>query len=442
MACSSSGDNAREAPAGGPIVWTDAGRHWVSQPQTSGGRFVAYLERAGQLFVAAIDPNGGEPVWELPASASSLTPGVVLHLAHDDQHVYFGGPVDAGGTGDTVFVVAVDAASGVEVWRTGGGLHLTSNLSTCDDDDTMLCATSVSRAGGHSLRIAKATGALTHEGLPKGTRRQLGHDLYDLGGRDPEVIAAIDPTGRTLWTKTARELFQGRPVASDYGWDWRRHDDLLVGWLGRIDADRSTTDLSESSITSVDAATGEVVWVVDGVSLDCGLAGADLPPGPAPLRCRRTGIVTRDENGEHPVVTGLNVVLEQFDPTTGESLWEADLGAAESLILGEPPLIRLSSTEIVVGRQDDSSLGVDVASGQTRVPAPGDTGWCSGENMFPDVRSYLPTKDRRGQDFVTPCRLDRSPIDALAPNPPPVVAVSETIHAWVDAGGMHAADSG
>lgn len=112
-ACSSSGDSAREAP----IVWTDSDRHWVSQPQASGGRFVAYLEREGRLFVSALDPNGGGPLWELPASASSLTPGVILYLAHDDHAVYFAAPVDAGGTGDAVFVLAVDAASG----RKSGG---------------------------------------------------------------------------------------------------------------------------------------------------------------------------------------------------------------------------------------------------------------------------------------------------------------------------------
>lgn len=258
------------------------------------------------------------------------------------------------------------------------------------------------------------------------------------------MISAIDPSGRVLWTKRAPELFQGRPVTSDHGWNWVRHGDLLVGWLGRIDDDRSTTDLSESTISGVDAATGEVVWIIDGVELDCGggLRGADLAPGPAPLRCRTTGTVTRDDEGRNPVVTGLNVVMEQFDPATGATLWEADLGAAESLILGTPPLIRLSSTEIVVGRQDGTSLVVDVATGQTRTPAPDERGWCSSENAYPDIRLSGPANERLGQEFVTPCGLDRLPIDVLAPNPPPVVAVSGTTHAWVDAGGMHAADTG
>jgi hypothetical protein len=214
--------------------------------------------------------------------------------------------------------------------------------------------------------------------------------------------------------------------------------------LGRLDRDRFNTDLSESSISGVDAATGEVRWVVDGVGLGCGggLHDVGLSPGPTPFRCRITGTVTRDQDGENPVVTGLTVVMEQFDPATGATLWEADLGAAESLILGKPPLIRLSSTEVVVGRQDGSSLVVDVATGQTRTPAPNETGWCSSVNTYHDARAHGPTKDRRGQDFVTPCRLDRSPIGVLAPNPPPAVAVSGTIHAWVDAGGMHGADAG
>jgi hypothetical protein len=80
-----------------------------------------------------------------------------------------------------------------------------------------------------------------------------------------------------------------------------------------------------------------------------------------------------------------------------------------------------------------------VASGKTRIPAPGETGWCSSENIYPDVRSYGQTKDRLGQDFVTPCRVDRSPVSLLAPDPPGAVATAGEVRAWVDEGGMHAA---
>lgn len=443
VSCSSSGNGEKAAPTDGRATWIDSDGHWVSPPQVAGGRFVAYLERDGRLSVAAVDPSSGERVWEMPASASGLTPGVALSLAHDEQNVYFGLPVDAGGTDRTVLVVAVDAASGTELWRTSQALDLTDNLSRCHDgDETVLCTTVVDARAGSSLRIAKATGAMTTSPLSDLTQarggRQVGDKLYDLGGRDPERLAAVDDTGRTLWTKTASELFRGRPVSSDYGWAWHRYGDVLVGWLGRIDPDRSSTDLSERSVTAVGAATGAVLWVVDGFDLGCGLHTIDLDVDTSPLRCRRTGTVTRDQAGENPVVTGLNVTMEQFDPVTGMPAWEADLGAAESLVLGTPPVIRLSATEVVVGRQDGSSLAVDVASGKTRIPAPGETGWCSSENIYPDVRSYGQTKDRLGQDFVTPCRVDRSPVSGLAPDPPGAVATAGEVRAWVDAGGMRA----
>ena len=448
-ACSSTDGGARATRTKGRVVWVDFDGHWVSRPQAVGSVFVAYLERDGQLSLVGIDPGSGRRVWELPASAGSLTPGVVIGLAQDDRNVYFGTPVDVGGTGSDVFVVAVDAASGTEVWRTSQELHVNGLISTCADDATMLCTTALGGRTGSSLRIAKSTGEVTTLPLPRGALppqfsggRKIGNDLYDLGGRDPEWIARVDSAGRILWTKTAGELFQGRPVSSDYGWDWRTHGDLLVGWLGRIDTNRSSTDLSESTITAVDAATGDAVWIVDGVIPDCDLSYLDLSPGPAPLRCRRSGTITRDENRENPIVTGLSIVLEQFDPTTGATLWEADLGAAESLVLDTPPLVRLSSTEIVVGRQDGSDIVVDVASGQTRQPAPDETGWCWSENTYPDVRTYAVDKRRRGYDYVTPCGLDRSPIDVVAPNPPFAVARSGPILAWVDARGMHGADSG
>lgn len=49
---------------------------------------------------------------------------------------------------------------------------------------------------------------------------------------------------------------------------------------------------------------------------------------------------------------------------------------------------------------------------------------------------------RRGEDFVSPCRVDGAPISVPAPDPPDSVARSGEILAWVDAGGMHAAVPG
>ena len=98
-----------------PLDWTNANVHWVTQPRTAAGRFVAYLDRNGRLAVAGVDAATGRVDWEVGASASFLTPGVAIALAHDDSRVYFAVPADPRRVSPNVLVVAVDAASGTEV---------------------------------------------------------------------------------------------------------------------------------------------------------------------------------------------------------------------------------------------------------------------------------------------------------------------------------------
>ena len=40
-----------------------------------------------------------------------------------------------------------------------------------------------------------------------------------------------------------------------------------------------------------------------------------------------------DDPDDIPVVTGLTVVMERFDPATGATVWQADLGPALAVIL-------------------------------------------------------------------------------------------------------------
>jgi len=410
----------------------------VSQPTTVGGRFVAYFEREGLLSIAAVDATTGEVAWELPASVSGLTGGVALHVESDGRLVYFGTPVDPVRLDPSVFVVAVEAATGAEVWRTTTPLILADSLYACEDDRDSLCVSDERPGPDRALRIAKATGEVTSRAAgaePPAIGRALGSGLYDLGGRDPEVIAAIDASGRTLWTRTAGELFRGRPVSSDHGWNWDRYGDVFVGSLGWIDLDEGVTDLSRASIAGVDAATGAVRWVDDGAELGCGVGGTQ------PIRCRLTGTATQDPDviGDLPVVTGLRVVMERFDPATGTTQWQADLGPAISLILDTAPLVRLSPTELAVGREDGTSVAVDITSGATRLPADDEVGWCVSENSYRDRRTVPDPHRRLGQEYLTQCRVDGSTVTVLASWPIEMGARVRQIFAWVDASGMHGA---
>ncbi len=446
-ACTSTNDGAgRVARSAPPVSWTNPDVHWISQPRAAGGRFVAYLERDGWLAVAGVDATTGTVAWEIPASVSGLTSGVTLHLASDDRLVYFGTPVDVDRLGPSVLVIAVDAASGAEVWRTTGTLTLAGSLYDCEDDSTAFCVTDTAPEPARALRIAKADGKVTARSAsaePAPGGRPLGSGLYDLGGRDPEIIAAIDPSGRTLWTKTAPELFEGRPVSSDYGWNWDRHGDLLVGSLGWPYVPGSI-DLSEYSIAGVDAATGSVVWVEDGAALGCGFVLATALLRSEPIRCRMTGTLTNDPDDpdDEVVVTGLSAVIERFDPKTGTTVWEADLGPALALVLDRAPLVRLSRFEFAIGREDGISVAVDLVTGHTRTPAFDEIGWCISDNMVRDRRTIREPYRRRGENNLTQCRADGSRIDSLASSPIENGAWMGQTFAWVDARGMHASTTG
>ncbi len=444
-ACTADDDGARVGRSLPRVDWTNANVHWVTQPRTVGGRFVAYYERNDHLSVAGVDASTGQVVWEYAASVSLLTPGVAIALAHDDRQAYFGVPVGPNLSSRSVLVVAVDAASGTKVWTTDKSFVLVDSLDTCDGDATMLCASATTSGGRHEVRVDKATGHVTASPPDEPaarTGRALGAGLYDLGGRDPEVIAAIDPSGRTLWTRTAPELFDGRLVTSDYGWNWGRYGDVLVGSLGWLDLDPGSDDLSEQSMAAVDAATGDVLWVDDGAELGCGIAGYPALPRQEPIRCRRTGMTTNDPDDpdDIPLVTGLNVAMERFDPTTGATLWQTGLGPAISLVLDTAPLVRLSPTEFAIGRDDGSSVVVDIVTGETRQPTPDDVGWCVSANIY---RQDPRDPDRRlGQDYLAQCRYDGSPVYVLTSSPIEAGARSGSTFAWVDAAGMHASTTG
>lgn len=447
---SDDGGTARLARTVARVSWTNSDFHWVTQPRLVGGRFVAYLEQDGQLGVAALDVTNGKVAWRFPASLSSLTAGVAAHLTYDDPVVYFGTPVDVRLPSDAVFVVAVDATTGAEVWRTAQPLILADSLRPCDDDSTVLCASDGGSLARRIVRIAKATGqattAPTADGPAAAARRfggrALGAGLYDTGSRDPDVIAAVDSDGRTLWTKTAPELFQGRPVSSDYGWSWNRYGDLLVGWLGTINLDRGRHDLAEHSIAGVEAATGSVVWVDDGAHLGCG--GLLTTISEKPIRCRMTGTVTSDPDviDDDLVVTGLTVVMEEFDPATGAAVWQADLGPALALVSDQAPLVRLSPREFAIGREDGSSIAVDIVSGHTRTPEFDEVGWCLSENEVRDSHTLGDPLRRVGHDYLSQCRTDGSSISVLASSPIDGGAWQGQTFAWMDARGMHAATTG
>src|SRR5437016_78616 len=86
VGCSSGGHPSAGPPksclsGSGASGWVRSDLHPVTQPLVAGCHFVLYDASGGVLRVVALDAATGRTVWQIKASASSVTPGVSPTLA-------------------------------------------------------------------------------------------------------------------------------------------------------------------------------------------------------------------------------------------------------------------------------------------------------------------------------------------------------------------------
>ncbi len=201
-------------PASFAPVWrVDTGEGFAS-PIAAGGRVFVHSRRDPREIVTAIDAGTGKVVWEQGYDAPYQKNQYAAKMAKGPNAT----PLVAGGRlytlGATGLLSAWDAASGKALWR--------QDYSPQVDFSKLFCGTAASPliAAGHLIV-------------------QIGSDVH--GGR----VLALDPaTGATRWEWKGAGPGYASPA------------------LATIDGAAQVVTLTNSSILSLDAATGTELWSV------------------------------------------------------------------------------------------------------------------------------------------------------------------------------------
>lgn len=428
-ACSSGGGGpkARESAEAGGNLELPPGVAWrvdepvpLAQPSIVGRTAVLLGHRAAGLVVFGVDVDSGKVLWEEPTSRGDVVAGIavgpvvvdstVLHFAPD--------PDDP----SLAALVALDAA-GKERWRSER-LAFSAPPEPCFDGIDV-CADARGAAGGDTMtwRFDVKTGQARRErGVPRGSRPLAALGLVDLGERDPEFLGRVGTEG-VRWRLPLAEAFSDGH-STDYGWHFELFPTAgaFVGSVGPIveapegdEEVRLPLDLVASA--GIDAESGRVLWRDAGTQFLCfgsvspAEDDAEQDEHLLPLRCRLRGTGVASADGKFRF-EGLEVSLEGFDPATGATRWAIPLGDAEGLALGEeqPPV---ATDTAVLLRGPDGPVVVDLVTGKSQRPAPGQVFWCWEEASYSGSPDEIDPEgeDYRGGRLYGTCDADRLDVD-------------------------------
>lgn len=270
-----------------------------------------------QLYAFGLDLATGNDKFRIGASPSGATPGVA---------------VGYGTLGDTVAFYGEneDLKGSAPMWlvnlKTGKRIHTNrtlwrSSAKACDHQKAICGSTD-----GTTWRADLATGELTYIATPAG--RALGDGLSGPLQRNPEMLT-YTKNDQQQWSLRLQDVVPG--ATTDHGWaTWSDDTTHMVG-IGLSGAshrsgDTWTFDLSDVRLLGIEQFTGHVAWTGKSQQIGCGTGhpGDDEPL----VRCQVKGSETirgRGDATQH-TFTGVDVVVQGFDPKTGATTWQVPLG--------------------------------------------------------------------------------------------------------------------
>jgi outer membrane protein assembly factor BamB len=333
----------------------------------------------------------GKVAWVRPASTSAVTPGIPWELNPIGDTVFY---LRAAGSDLRARLVAADAATGRDRWVSQPAIFDQQPEACIEGQPATVCA--LQRAGDNvdsALRAYRVRDGAPATGpqLPEGAR-WIGARLAELGGRDPERLAAYDARGRQQWTRPLAQTF-GTGTSTDYGWDFNRYDrlDAIVGVVGVIQPDQTGYPRSirlDSSVSgAVRASTGARLWQAPHTAAYCDATlevpqtGAPDSPMP-PVRCRYTGSLSFAGPDAPPVPHGAHATVEGFDVRTGRTTWSWDAGTGGGLVDYQHPPVRTGQTGILLPNRSGRRYVLDLRTGAARPVAADAVGWCAVSGEF------------------------------------------------------------
>jgi len=308
--------------------WSQPARP-IGQPVVEDGVAVGYVEGDdGLMALEGRDAQTGELLWSYEARPGFVARGIAISpsvaagyaavLTGIPAGRYYGVQLIDVRTGDARF--AVDPQTDEPM-----PLAPDSRPSPCVDDVRLLCMQGrqvepirptefvIDPAAG---TVAPADDAVTDDGF------WVSDDLRITTG---DQLARVDD-GVELWSTDYEEVF-GRGYSPAGGWSWYLWEDegVFVGAATRLDPDdetRVSSELGDAVAVGLDASTGAVLWREPHTSTLC------FPADAAPdLRCRFvSGRWVEDADAPDGYrLSEADLVLERFEPATGETLWDLPL---------------------------------------------------------------------------------------------------------------------
>jgi outer membrane protein assembly factor BamB len=423
------------SPAGASPAWVDRGLHVVGGPVAADGRVVVLVSAPDRsVWLEAVEAKTGAVKWKLPEGFSGITAGVVTAPAVHDGIVL--ALVPAGGrSSPLVRLEGVRIGSGAIAWRGREPVVVTDAPTSCPAPlgrrgFCLVAASSPSTPPG-LVALSAASGMV--EATVPGIQRLMSTTpgLYQSSGR-PSVFVGVRTPGGTDWGQRVSALF-GAGYDPDFGWDFDRFGAVEAGSVGRTPVAGNTVALDAAKTVGLSSATGKRLWSDRGV-FEC--FGVDGLPGP--WLCRLTGTATATASGKITVSADATLTLAGFDPATGGIRWRAPTAHNEIAAMLRGDVAVADANRLLVRSPQGRELVVDLRSGATSPPTPGQVFWCAHANFFKINPPLGIGAQRVGSSLYGPCDAAGHTATAVPSTSMPTLARAAGMRVWASPSGLEA----
>jgi outer membrane protein assembly factor BamB len=305
---------------------TISGWHVVSAPVAAGHTAVVITVDGSHLLqLSDVDPVSGEKIWQVPYSASDVTPGVYLSPAVADGIVLDVAPA-RNPANPAVDLSGIDAATGTKQWSLSSSVVLSDNPAPCVANQDF-CVTGYNSDGSSEMVILDATTGHPVNLLP-GPNRALGVGLYQSDATTP-TLEQLTATGAIGWTEPASSIFGPGYDPAD-GWNITPVGSLDIGSIAAT-ISGNTINLANIKTVGFSIATGANVWSVPGSYMCMG----PLQFLSTQIACQYTGSLQKPSKPTAtPSMRGVTLKLTGFNPTNGAIEWTQPVGNVTAMSTG------------------------------------------------------------------------------------------------------------
>ena len=393
---------------------TISGWHVVSPPVDTGrSAVVITVDGSHSLQLTDFDPVSGQARWQVPYSASDVTPGVWLSPAVADGIV-----LDVAPTGKpanpVVSISGIDAATGTTAWSSGAGIVLSDNPAPCVGNHDF-CLVGYNPDGSSEMLILNATTGHAVN-LLAGPNRAMGTNLYQSDATTP-TFEQLTATGAIGWTKPASSIF-GPGYDPGQGWNITPIGSLDVGSIGPT-VSGNTINLADNKTAGFSIATGATVWSIPGSYMCMG----PLMFLSTQVACQYSGSLHKPSKPTlNPSMKGITLKLVGFNPANGAIDWTQPVSDVMAMSTGNG-LRFVDGTQLSVTLPNRKPVLLDTSTGAITPLKAHAVLWCQKLPIY-RVTALKGTEGggmRQGAPIYFPCTANGQPTSKLPTSFPSTV---------------------